>query len=82
MLAKSVLAAGFGIPSQQYQSYARALEELGFMAEIFQDGSSIGNKLTIVEGASKLVSTIGPQQEQPGPVFLLGHSRGCKHVGE
>jgi hypothetical protein len=82
MLAKSVLAAGFGIRPQQYQSYARALEELGFMAEIFQDGSSIGNKLTIVEGATKLASIVGPQQELPGPVFLVGHSRGCKLVGE
>lgn len=80
---QSVVAAGFGIPPDQYRSYARTLEQLlGFKVQIFQDGSTIGSKLTIIEGASKLVSIVELQQTHPAPVFLVGHSRGCKHVGE
>jgi len=85
-LATAVIAAGFSIPADQFRPYAQSLEGLGMRVDIFQDGSSMSRKLTIFEGASKLISTIEAahlERADPGQsVFLVGHSRGCKQVGE
>ena len=81
--AVAVVAGGFLIPSEQYQSLATAFEDLGFASALYADESTLSQPQPLDMGADSLLrrAEACASQSQLGssaPLILLGHSRGCK----
>mgnify|MGYP001374842817 CR=1 FL=1 len=81
----AVVAGGFLIPSEQYESYAQKLTEIGCATLSFSDESTLSRPRPLDDGADALLSQVSSLAQEKGlaassPLVLLGHSRGCKTV--
>lgn len=89
--AVAVLAGGFLIPKEQYESYRLTLEELGVFTVLYADPLTIsdinkrGDPRPLVEAATNMMELLEESATDEGvdsslPLLLVGHSRGCKTV--
>lgn len=81
----AVVAGGFLIPSEQYESYAQKFTEIGCATLSFSDESTLSRPRPLDDGADALLSQVSSLAQEKGlaassPLVLLGHSRGCKTV--
>lgn len=85
--AIAVIAGGFTIPKEQYQSYADLLAELNIPAVVVDDRSSLFEPMPLEECAERLLSTVESEVDAMQlsraraaqlPLVLLAHSRGAK----
>jgi hypothetical protein len=79
----AVVAGGFLIPAPQYASYARALDQIGVSAAVYADASTLSQPQELAVGARALLSLAEARATDlklpsSTPLFLIGHSRGCK----
>ena len=77
----AVLAGGFSIPTEQYESYAQSLSAQGWHVDLFED-STFGRRIdNAAAGVCDRVQAWLRRGNGDGrAVLLAGHSRGCKHV--
>ena len=88
----AAVAGGFLIPSSQYSTYCRKLDDLGCAALSYTDASTLTSPLPIADGAASLLVNLNELSQSgaaslkgvtaESPLVLWGHSRGCKTVVE
>uniref|UniRef100_A0A7S0EL35 1-alkyl-2-acetylglycerophosphocholine esterase n=1 Tax=Hanusia phi TaxID=3032 RepID=A0A7S0EL35_9CRYP len=80
-IAVVMIVGGFMIPPYQYDSYARALQQLGYAVRLFDDGSTIVDPKTVKEGVADLIKETKKALQYEQELSFIRESQRYEDVG-